>query len=84
MLRILGILKPFGHARGRAAGKRRSRVQQPCVSPLEARALLASFQGLGANTNAAAVSADGSVVVGNAIRKGTLLLDPKQRCGLSP
>ena len=65
MLRILGILKPFGHARRRAAGKRRSRAQQPCVSPLEARALLASFQGLGANTNATAVSADGSVVVGN-------------------
>ncbi len=62
---ILGILKPFGSARGRASGKRRSRVQQPCVKPLEVRALMAaSFQGLGANTNAAAVSADGSVVVG--------------------
>ena len=39
MFRILDILKPFGYARRRAAGKRRSRVQQPCVSPLEARAL---------------------------------------------
>ena len=68
MFQILGVLKPFGYARRRAAGKRRSRVQQPCVSPLEARALLASFQGIGASTNAAAVSADGSVVVGNAIQ----------------
>ncbi len=64
MLRILGILNPFVNARGRALARRKSRAHQPCVSPLEARALLASFQGLGANT-AAAVSADGSVVVGN-------------------
>ncbi len=69
MRRILDILKPFGDARGRAAGKRRSRAQQPCVKPLEVRALMAaSFQGLGANTDATAVSADGSVVVGNAIQ----------------
>ena len=68
MLRILSVLKPFGHARRRAAGNRRSRGQQPCVNPLEARVLLSFFQGLGAGTNAAAVSADGSVVVGNAIQ----------------
>jgi uncharacterized membrane protein len=67
MLHILGILKPFGYARRGAAGKWRSRAQQPCVSPLEVRALMAAtFQGLGAGTDAAAVSADGSVVVGNA------------------
>src|SRR5438309_1258948 len=65
MLGIFRILNPFGSARGRAASKRRSRAQQPCVSRLEARALLASFQGLGAGTDAAAVSADGSVIVGN-------------------
>ena len=40
------------------------------MSPLEVRALLASFQGLGANTTAAAVSADGSVVVGNVKNQG--------------
>ena len=38
MFQFLGVLKPFGNARHGAAGKRRSRVQQPCVSPLEARA----------------------------------------------
>jgi uncharacterized membrane protein len=65
MFQILDILKPFGCARGRTAGKRRSRGQQPCVSPLEARTLLSFFQGLGLNNDAAAVSADGSVVVGN-------------------
>ena len=36
------------------------------MNPLEVRALLSSFQRLGASTNATAVSADGSVVVGNA------------------
>src|SRR5262245_30847690 len=64
MLGILGLLNTFGHARDRAAGKRRSRAQQPCVNRLEVRALMASFQGLGANTVPTAVSADGSVVVG--------------------
>ncbi|MGO9923107.1 MAG: Ig-like domain repeat protein [Isosphaeraceae bacterium] len=67
MLRILSNLRPFGYARRRAAGKRRSRVQQPCVKRLEVRALMASFQPLGAYTSAAAVSADGSTVVGNSL-----------------
>ena len=66
MLHILGRVNPFfGHARVPAVRKRRSRVQQPCVMSLEVRALMASFQGLGAGTSATAVSADGSVVVGN-------------------
>jgi len=72
MLRILRIPSQFGNAAGRAAGKRRSRVQQPCLTPLEARTLLSSFQGIGANTNATAVSADGSVVVGSVIHGGPI------------
>ena len=70
MLRILGVLNPCGTRRGNAAIKRRSRVHQPCVNPLEVRALLASFQGLGANTTATDVSANGSVVVGNVNAQG--------------
>ncbi len=46
------------------------RAQQPCVNRLEVRALLAYFQGLGANTTATDVSANGSVVVGNVTNQG--------------
>jgi probable HAF family extracellular repeat protein len=66
MLHILNRMNLlFGHDRLPAVRKGRNRAQQPWVVPLEVRALLASFQGLGAGTDAAAVSADGSAVVGN-------------------
>ena len=64
MLTILDILNPFGSARGRAVANRRCRARRPCVDRLEVRNLMASFQGIGANTGATAVSADGTVVVG--------------------
>ncbi len=70
MLRIVGIANLFDHARARVSGKRRSRAEQPCVNRLEVRALLATFQGLGADTTATDVSANGSVVVGNVIDQG--------------
>jgi hypothetical protein len=43
MRRVVDILKSSGSARACAAGKRRSRVHQPCLSPLEARTLLSSL-----------------------------------------
>ncbi len=64
MLTTLDILNPFGSARGRAPANRRGRARRPCVDRLEVRTLMASFQGIGANTGATAVSADGTVVVG--------------------
>ncbi len=64
MLRIAGILNPIGHVRAQVSAKRRSRPQQPFIDRLEVRALLASFQGLGPDTTATAVSGEGSVVVG--------------------
>ena len=64
MLRIAGILHRSGHAQSHVSAKRRSRTQQPFIDPLEVRALLATFQPLGPDTNATAVSADGSTVVG--------------------
>ena len=54
MIHFLSRLNPFfGHARV-AVPKRRSRAQQPYANRLEVRALMASFQGLGANTGATA------------------------------
>ena len=70
MINLLGSVSRFsGHARV-SVRKRRSRAQQPCVNRLEVRALLAYFQGLGANTTATDVSANGSVVVGNVTNQG--------------
>jgi uncharacterized membrane protein len=56
----------FGAADAPAApGRRRRPGLFPSLEPLEERALLtSSFEGLGANTGATAVSADGTVVVG--------------------
>jgi uncharacterized membrane protein len=66
MYHILRRVNPFfDHARVPNVRKRRNREQRPCVMPLEARTLMASFQGLGTSTNATAVSADGTVVVGH-------------------
>ena len=64
MLRIAGILNPIGHVRAKVSSKRRTRAQQPFIDRLEVRALLATFQALGPDTTATAVSANGSVVVG--------------------
>lgn len=72
MLRIPGNVNPvFGHARRPAARRRRQVRLRPSMDVLEARSLMASFQGLGTtNLNADGVSADGSTVIGNSTSVG--------------
>ncbi len=69
MLRTLRILKSFAGSCGRAARPPRSRALHLDMVRLESRVLMASFQGLGAGSSASAVSANGSVVVGNVVNQ---------------